>query len=59
MTMRCEPDQLENWNLETEKLLRDETCRAELGRQAKEDAKGYTWLARAEKILDGFLGDNK
>ena len=50
----CEPDDVGDWRLEIEGLLRDETRRVALGRQAKEDAKGYTWLARAERILNGF-----
>jgi glycosyltransferase involved in cell wall biosynthesis len=50
----CAPDDLENWRLEIEKLLTDETRRAELGKRAREEVKGYTWLARAEKIVAGF-----
>jgi glycosyltransferase involved in cell wall biosynthesis len=51
----CEPDQLENWRIEIERLLADEVHRIKLGGQAREDAKGYTWLARAERILNGFV----
>src|SRR5207247_1301120 len=51
----CEPDQLENWRLEIEKLLADESRRVALGNQAKEDVAGYTWLARAERILNWFF----
>lgn len=50
----CEPDHLENWRLEIEKLLADESRRIELGKQARETVDGFTWLARAEKILNGF-----
>jgi glycosyltransferase involved in cell wall biosynthesis len=46
----CKPDDVGDW-----KLLADETCRIELGKQAKEDVLKFTWLARAEKILAGFL----
>ena len=53
----CEPDDLENWRLEIEKLLTDETRRVELGKQAKEDVQSHSWLARAEKVLDGFVED--
>jgi glycosyltransferase involved in cell wall biosynthesis len=51
----CEPDQLENWRLEIERLLTDESRRVALRNQAKEDVRSFTWLARAEKILDGFI----
>jgi hypothetical protein len=40
-------------------LLRDETRRVDLGNQAKQDVQSYTWLARAEKILDEFPGNKK
>ena len=50
----CEPDNLENWRLEIERLLADERRRLELGKQAREAVKSYTWLARAKKILIGF-----
>ena len=53
----CEPDQLENWRLGIEKLIDDEARRVKLGNQARQDVQRYTWLARAEKILDGFLGE--
>jgi glycosyltransferase involved in cell wall biosynthesis len=51
----CEPDGIGDWRLEIEKLLGDETRRIDLGKQAQEDVQKFTWLARAEKILDGFL----
>jgi glycosyltransferase involved in cell wall biosynthesis len=51
----CEPDNLVDWKLGIEKLLVDESRRIELGKQAKEDVQKFTWLARAEKILAGFL----
>jgi len=50
----CEPDEIGDWRLEIEALLENETRRVELGKQARQDAEGYTWLARAEKILMGF-----
>ena len=43
-----------NWRQEIERLLADERRRTELGKQASEEVKGYTWLARAEKILKEF-----
>ena len=50
----CEPDNAGDWRLEIEALLADERRRMELGKRAREDVKGYTWLRRAEKILGGF-----
>ena len=54
----CEPDDLDDWRLGIEKLLGDETRRVKLGKHAKEAIADYTWLARAEKILDGFASAN-
>jgi len=51
----CDPDQLENWRIALEELLRSDARRNELGRRAREHVEGYTWLARAEKILYGFV----
>lgn len=53
----CEPDHLENWRLEIERWLGDEARRIALGKRAREDVQSYTWLARAEKILDNFVVD--
>jgi glycosyltransferase involved in cell wall biosynthesis len=50
----CEPGELESWRIEIQRLLEDETRRVELGKQAREDVEGYTWLARSEKILHGL-----
>jgi glycosyltransferase involved in cell wall biosynthesis len=50
----CEPDKLENWRIEIEALLKDDARRVELGGQARQDVKGYTWSARAEKIMKGL-----
>ncbi|GAB4463100.1 MAG: hypothetical protein Kow0070_23070 [Anaerolineales bacterium] len=47
----CEPDETGKWKLEIGKLLNDEPRRRSLGEQARQDVKGYTWLARAEKIM--------
>jgi hypothetical protein len=38
-----------------ETLLYDGMQRAALGKQAEQDVQGYTWLARAERILNGFI----
>jgi glycosyltransferase involved in cell wall biosynthesis len=50
----CKPDNIDDWKLEIEKLLADESLRTELGKHAKESVQGYTWLARAEKIISGM-----
>jgi hypothetical protein len=46
---------LENWRSEIQRLFADQARRVELGKQAREAVKDYTWLARAEKILDEFM----
>ncbi|HEY5730824.1 MAG TPA: glycosyltransferase [Anaerolineales bacterium] len=50
----CEPDDLGKWKLGVEKLLADEQRRVALGNQARENVEGYTWLARAERIMRGL-----
>ncbi len=51
----CEPDDVTSWRSALEALLADEDRRTALGRQAREDVRGYTWLARAERILNGLI----
>jgi glycosyltransferase involved in cell wall biosynthesis len=50
----CEPDNLEGWRVEIESLLGDEARRTELGSQARRDVEGYTWVARAKRIMNNF-----
>ncbi len=50
----CEPDNVEDWKLGIEKLLADESRRVALGKQAQEDVRKFTWLARAKKIMLGM-----
>jgi glycosyltransferase involved in cell wall biosynthesis len=50
----CEPDKIEDWQQEMEALLEDETRRLELGTQARRDVQGYTWGARAKRIMNNF-----
>ena len=50
----CEPDNVTAWKLALETLLHDDDKRAALGQQARWDVQGYTWVARAERILNGF-----
>lgn len=51
----CEPDNIDSWKSTLSTLLHDESQRASLGKQAKQDVQRYTWLARAERILNGFV----
>ena len=50
----CKPDDIASWKLALERLLQNEKLRDELGQQAKQDAQGYTWVARAQRIMNGF-----
>ncbi|HUE97724.1 MAG TPA: glycosyltransferase family 4 protein, partial [Anaerolineales bacterium] len=50
----CEPDKVGDWKLAIESLLNDEARRIGLGDQARLDAQGYTWVARAQRIMNGF-----
>jgi hypothetical protein len=42
------------WRLVIQALLDDEARRAALGNKARLDVQGYTWVARAQRILNGF-----
>ncbi len=50
----CEPDDVENWKFEIEKLLDNKTRREESGNQARLDVQGYTWVSRAKRIMNNF-----
>lgn len=50
----CEPDAIGDWRRVLEALLKDETRRAGLGEQAQRDVQGYTWVARAQRIMNQF-----
>lgn len=50
----CEPDDIGDWKLEIERLLDDEGRRHALGERARQDVGGYTWLARAKRIMTNF-----
>jgi glycosyltransferase involved in cell wall biosynthesis len=50
----CEPDNIRDWRLAIETLLDNETRRIELGNQARQDVQGYTWVARAKRIMNNF-----
>ena len=50
----CKPDEIGDWRLVVESLLDDDVHRTKLGNQARHDVQGYTWVARAQRIMDGF-----
>lgn len=50
----CEPDDIEDWRFEIEKLISNQAHRDELGNQARQDVQGYTWVARAQRIMNHF-----
>jgi glycosyltransferase involved in cell wall biosynthesis len=50
----CKPDDINSWKSALERLLGDEKLRDQLGRQARHDAQGYTWVSRAQRIMNGF-----
>jgi glycosyltransferase involved in cell wall biosynthesis len=50
----CEPGDVVAWEQKLHALLADEPRRLALGAQAQKDVAGYTWVARAERALEGF-----
>jgi len=50
----CKPDDVGEWRLVIESLLDDETHRQQLGEQARREVQGYPWVARAQRIMNGF-----
>jgi glycosyltransferase involved in cell wall biosynthesis len=50
----CKPDGVRDWRLGIESLLNDDARRIELGDQARRDVQGYTWVARAQRIMNTF-----
>ncbi len=51
----CPPEDRTEWQTALQHLLDHPARMAALSQQAKQDAAGYTWLARAEKILNGLM----
>ena len=47
----CEPGDVSAWKSAIEALLVKEEQRLALGKQAREDVQGYTWIERARRIL--------
>lgn len=50
----CQADQVEDWEQKINSLLADTARRRELAARARQDVQGYTWVARAGHILNGF-----
>jgi glycosyltransferase involved in cell wall biosynthesis len=50
----CDPNSVGDWRLEIESLLNDAPRRMQLGARARQDVQGYTWVARAQRIMNGF-----
>ncbi|HEX5840816.1 MAG TPA: glycosyltransferase family 4 protein [Anaerolineales bacterium] len=50
----CRPEDHGEWRLVIEALLDDDARRTALGNQARLDVQGYTWTARAQRIMNGF-----
>jgi glycosyltransferase involved in cell wall biosynthesis len=50
----CKPEEIGDWKLVIESLLKDDPRRTQLGEQARQDVQGYTWVARAQRIMNRF-----
>ncbi|MDK1081285.1 MAG: glycosyltransferase [Anaerolineae bacterium] len=50
----CEPGNVDAWQRALSELMTDEKRRLKLGKQARMDVAGYTWLARGKRSLEGF-----
>jgi glycosyltransferase involved in cell wall biosynthesis len=50
----CEPDRIGDWRLAIQALFDDGRRRTTLGNRARQDVQGYTWVARAQKIMNKF-----
>ncbi|MFL7870563.1 MAG: glycosyltransferase [Anaerolineales bacterium] len=50
----CKPGEADAWERTLRTLLADSSRRQVLGTQARKDVARYTWVARAERALEGF-----
>lgn len=49
----CEPDDINSWRIQLERLIKDEYLRRKLGEQAYDNfINNYTWDARVKKIIE-------
>jgi glycosyltransferase involved in cell wall biosynthesis len=51
----CPPEDLPAWKDALEKLIASPEQREALAQRARRDAERYTWMARSQKALQGFL----
>ncbi len=51
----CSPEDPVAWQIAFQSLIENPARMVALSQQAKRDSAAYTWLAREEKILSGFL----
>jgi glycosyltransferase involved in cell wall biosynthesis len=56
MAVFCPPEDLEAWKTALSALLDDSKRRQVLGQRARQAAQGYSWTARASRILEGWEG---
>ncbi len=52
--MFSQPDNVDDWVLAIKDLLANAQIRNRLGAQARQDVQGYTWVARAQRIMNQF-----
>lgn len=50
----CPPDDVDAWHAAITQLLADDALREKLAENAYARVENYTWLARAEHVLEGF-----
>ena len=50
----CRPDEIGDWRLVVEALMDDADRRTVLGSRARHDVQDYTWVARAQRIMNKF-----
>lgn len=55
----CPPEDVDAWTLALDALLTDPARRAQLMAQTRADIKQYTWRARAERALEGFVPEKE
>jgi glycosyltransferase involved in cell wall biosynthesis len=55
----CPPDDTASWQGALRGLLDNPSRRGALAAQSRQDAEGYTWTARAKRLLDGFIETKK
>ncbi|MFZ6026750.1 MAG: glycosyltransferase [Chloroflexota bacterium] len=53
--VRCPPEDIDAWVQAIRDLLNDTARRTSLAQQAQADVQRYTWLARAQRAMEGFL----